>query len=67
MTKKMLIFSATKGNFLIRLNELGRETNYPDWCQFSSPIKFGNFDKNSADKIRCKKDKRVESALPHAN
>ena len=25
------------------------------------------FDKNSADKIRCKKDKRVESALPHAN
>ena len=25
------------------------------------------FDKNSADKIRFKKDKRVESALPHAN
>ena len=25
------------------------------------------FDKNSADKIRFKKDKGVESALPHAN
>ena len=25
------------------------------------------FDKNSADKIWSKKDKRVESALPHAN
>ena len=25
------------------------------------------FDKNSADKIRSKKDKGVESALPHAN
>ena len=24
-------------------------------------------DKNSADKIRSKKDKRVKSALPHAN
>ena len=25
------------------------------------------FDKNSADKIRSKKDKGMESALPHAN
>ena len=25
------------------------------------------FDKNSADKIRSKKDKWVESVLPHAN
>ena len=25
------------------------------------------FDKNSADKIRSKKDKGVESALPHVN
>ena len=28
---------------------------------------LGIFDKNSADKIWSKKDKGVESALPHAN
>ena len=28
---------------------------------------FEIFDKNSADKIRSKKEKGVQSALPHAN
>ena len=29
--------------FLITNNELGRASNWPDWCQFSPPKKFGNF------------------------
>ena len=44
------------------------------WCQIN-PIDLNFylqnnleiFDKNSVDKIRSKKDKGVESALPHAN
>ena len=34
---------------------------------FHLPKSLEIVDKNSADKIRSKKDKGVESALPHAN
>ena len=55
---KMLIFSATSEHFFIRLNELVRVINSPNWCQFSSSKKNSeSFDKNLADKIWSKKEK----------
>ena len=44
----------------------GRQISPID-VNFHLPKSLEIFDKNSADKICSKKDKGVESALPHAN
>ena len=64
-SKKNAHLSRHLGAFFIRLNELGCEgvklTRLVSI--FTSKKSLEIFDKNSADKIRYKKDKRVESAL----
>ena len=57
---KMLIFSATS------MSLASNQINLID-VNFHLQKGFEIFDKNSADKIWFKKDKEVESALPHAN
>ena len=56
----MLIFSATS------MSLASNQINLID-VNFHLQKRFEIFDKNSADKIWFKKDKEVESALPHAN
>ena len=41
--EKCSALAPPRGIFFIRLNELGRVSNHPDWSQFSPPKMFGNF------------------------
>ena len=42
-SKKNAHLYGNLGASFIRLNELGRVSNYPDWSQFLPPKMFGNF------------------------
>ena len=64
--KKNVHLYSHLGAFFIRLKELNRVSNSPDWCQFAHSKQFGN-DKNSAFKNLIQKGQGLESALPHAN
>ena len=63
--KKMLIFSATWG-YVFELNKAWCQINMID-ANFHLQKRLEILDINSAHKIWSKKDKGVESALPHAN
>ena len=62
-SRKMLMFRA---GHLETMSLAGRQISPID-VNFHLPKSLEIFDKNSADKICSKKDKGVESALPHAN
>ena len=51
-----------RGTF-IRLNELGRVSNKPNWCQFSPPKSLEIFDKKSTYKIWSNIDKEIKVSL----
>ena len=63
----MLIFSATKEHFLKDSISLAGCQINPIDVNFQLQKRLEIFDNNSADKIWSKKDKGVESALPHGN
>ena len=62
-TRKMLIFSATKGHFLLDLMSLAGFQINPIGVNFYLQKSLEIFDKYSATKIRLKKDKGTESAV----
>ena len=61
----MLTFNATYAIFHNTMSLAGQQIN-PIYVNFHLQ-KFRKFDINSAEKTWSKKDKGVESALPHAN
>ena len=57
--EKCSSLAPSRGIF-IRLHELGRVSNQPDWCQFSPQKSLEIFDKNSADKLWSEMDKELK-------